>query len=125
MSKICTSVEQSKKLIDLGIDVSTADMCWHRNSDGTYSLGIDDTVLQDDIPAWSIPALLELLPPYLFEFERGIDLNVYPNINGKGWHCSYMPNSIEDMKTDKFKKITNGDSLIDAVFKMVVWLAKK
>ena len=26
MNKICTSVEQSKKLIELGIDIKTADM---------------------------------------------------------------------------------------------------
>ena len=28
MNKICTSIEQSKKLIELGIDVNTADMFW-------------------------------------------------------------------------------------------------
>ncbi len=28
MSKICTSLEQSKRLIELGIDVKTADMFW-------------------------------------------------------------------------------------------------
>jgi len=28
MNKICTSIDQSKKLIELGIDVNTADMCY-------------------------------------------------------------------------------------------------
>lgn len=28
MNKICTNIEQSKKLIELGIDVNTADMFW-------------------------------------------------------------------------------------------------
>lgn len=28
MNKICTSLEQSKKLIELGIDIYTADMFW-------------------------------------------------------------------------------------------------
>ena len=28
MNKICTDIEQSKKLIELGIDMNTADMCW-------------------------------------------------------------------------------------------------
>lgn len=62
------------------------------------------------------------MPPYLFEFERGIDLNIYPNLNGKGWHCSYMPNNIENMKKDKFKQITNGDNPVDAAFEMICWL---
>ena len=28
MNKICTSPEQSQKLLELGIDVNTADMCY-------------------------------------------------------------------------------------------------
>ena len=122
MNKICTSIEQSKKLIELGIDVNSADMGFHKNLDGTYSLRVVDNVLKYDIPAWSLSALLELMPSYLFEFERGIDLNFYPAINHKTWLCSYMPNVIENMKTDKFKQITHADSLVDAVFDMIVWL---
>ena len=122
MNKICTSIEQSKRLIELGIDVNSADMVFHKNLDGTYNLRVVDNVLKYDIPAWSLSALLELMPSYLFEFERGIDLNFYPAINHKTWLCSYMPNVIENMKTDKFKQITHADSLVDAVFDMIVWL---
>lgn len=28
MNKICTSLEQSKKLVELGLDLNTADMCY-------------------------------------------------------------------------------------------------
>ena len=28
MTKICTSIEQSQKLMELGIDINTADMSW-------------------------------------------------------------------------------------------------
>ena len=122
MNKICTSIEQSKKLIELGIDVNSADMVYHKELNGTYTLRVVDNVLKYDIPAWSLSALLELMPSYLFEFERGIDLNLYPSINRKVWLCSYMPNVIENMKTDKFKQITHADSLVDAVFDMIVWL---
>ena len=122
MNKICTSIEQSKKLIELGIDVNSADMVYHKELNGTYSLRVVDNVLKYDIPAWSLSALLELMPSYLFEFERGIDLNLYPSINRKVWLCSYMPNVVENMKTDKFKQITHADSLVDAVYDMIIWL---
>lgn len=122
MNKICTSLEQSKRLIELGIDVNSADMVWHKKLNGTYSLRVVDNVLKYDIPAWSLSALLELMPSYLFEFERGIDLNVYPSINRKVWLCSYMPNAIENMKTDKFKQITHADNLVDAAYEMIIWL---
>lgn len=62
------------------------------------------------------------MPPYLFEWERGIDLNIYRNLNGKGWHVSYMPNNIESMQKDKFRQITNGNTPLEAAFNMVVWL---
>lgn len=122
MNKICTSLEQSKRLIELGIDVNSADMVYHKNLNGTYNLRVVDNVLKYDIPAWSLSALLELMPSYLFEFERGIDLNFYPNINHKAWLCSYMPNAIENMKTDKFKQITHADNLVDAAYEMIIWL---
>lgn len=122
MNKICTSIEQSKRLIELGIDINSSDMVYHKELNGTYSLRVVDNVLKYDIPAWSLSALLELMPSYLFEFERGIDLNLYPSINRKVWLCSYMPNVIENTKTDKFKQITHADSLVDAAFDMIVWL---
>lgn len=140
MYKICTDIKQAKKLIELGIDVNSADMYymyrhWEIDEetigiqsdasigfDSDFYCGTDNGKTYHYIPAWSLSALIELMPPYLFEFERGIDLNVYPNLNGKGWHCSYMPNAVENMKNDKFKQITNGDNPIDAAFEMICWL---
>lgn len=125
MNKICTSIEQSQKLIELGIDVNTADMYYDgfgRLPQGYAYPLIFPNSFEYDKPAWSLSALLGLMPPYLFEFERGIDLNIYPNLNGKGWHCSYMPNNIENLKKDKFRQITNGESPVDAAFEMVCWL---
>ena len=122
MNKICTSIEQSKRLIELGIDANSADMVYHKNLEGTYNLRVVNNILEYDIPAWSLSALLELMPSYLFEFERGIDLNLYPSINRKVWLCSYMPNVIENMKTDKFKQITHADNLVDAAYEMIIWL---
>jgi hypothetical protein len=93
------------------------------------TLGFDKAVLESYkntqavyLPCWSLGALLEVMPPYLFEFERGIDLNIYRNLNGNGWHVSYMPNNDESMQKDKFRQITNGETPIDAAYNMVVWL---
>ena len=57
MNKICTSINQSKKLLELGIDVKTADMvyCVELYKEGwKYSneaYPIDGTLEGDDIPA--------------------------------------------------------------------------
>jgi hypothetical protein len=125
MNKICTNIDQSKKLVELGIDVKTADMYWWDSSKRYYIEAMDDgdfNEAEGHIPAWSLSALLNLMPSYLFEFERGIDLNIYPDLNGKGWHCIYMPNNIYNMPKDKFRQITSNDNPLDAAYEMVVWL---
>lgn len=134
MNKICTTVEQSQRLMELGFDYNKADMCYDLGTgDAKASINCENFTAYytaDEypefkdrfIPAWSVAALLDFLPPYLYEFERGIDLNIYRNLSGRGWHCSYMPNCIENMKEDKFKLITNGDDLLDAGYEMVLKL---
>lgn len=74
MNKICTSIEQFKKLIELGIDINTADMhysTWTILNEGEYILSPNqgETIeeLQEDygnqvIPAWSLSALFDILP---------------------------------------------------------------
>ena len=126
--KSFTDLEQSKKLAEI-LPIESADMCYRivaYNPDDThvYQPYCFVGTLESDIPCWSLALLLSVLPTYLFEFDRGIDLNVYPNLNGRGWHCSYMPNCIENMKTDKFKLITNGDTLVDACYEMILKLNK-
>ena len=69
MNKICTSLEQSKKLMELGINVDTADMRYSYIAPYNPSF-CDDMVytidfakpLDIDIPAWSLSALLNLMP---------------------------------------------------------------
>jgi len=127
-TKICTSIEQSKKLLSLGLDPSTADMYYEPIDGNPIRFAVIPNVGKYgkwDMPAWSLTALLELMPLYLFELERGIDLNIYRNINSNGWHVSYMPNNVIDMQKDNFKQITNGNSPIDAAFEMIVWLIEQ
>ena len=69
MNKICTSIEQSKKLLELGIDVKTADMFWDTlfakkpEAQVNNHHFIDEYDDEHRVPAWSLTALLELIPP--------------------------------------------------------------
>ena len=105
MDKICTSIEQSKKLIELGVDVNTADMYYDVNS-----YGIQDKpevaigkVWSKDIPAWSLTALIGLMPK--FSLEKGIS-------NNAGYLLCYNYNTTYD------------DEPVDAAFEMICWLKK-
>ena len=129
MNKICTSIEQSKKLIELGIDVNTADMHYYKNSFGDYIEGLyNSNDLKDGfelkrieyIPAWSLSALLELIPPYLGEFKDGIDFGFSKAMNSKWYSAHYI--KINDNGLASFNKTVTGDTAIDAAFEMVCWL---
>ena len=90
-SKICTNIEQSKKLIELGIDVNTADMCYPYFGDGLY--GIIARVgkpmeysSKSDIPAWSLSALLNILPSATLDTSDGHHCRIRCCEKFTGWH---------------------------------------
>ena len=65
MSKICTDIEQSKKLLKLGIDPGTADMSYVVgslivNPPTNYGYNITAAELESKgvIPSWSLSAIL-------------------------------------------------------------------
>lgn len=127
MNKICTSIEQSKKLIELGIDVNTADMRYgyiatYEFSDRMYDGGYDEVPYPKDflkknpnfseneydgeLPAWSLSALMELMNRNCY--------NVSLNCHGAEWNVKF-----DD--SEKYKDFTK-DYAVDAAFEMVVWL---
>ena len=138
MNKICTSLEQSKKLIELGVDINTADMhysTWTILNGGEYILSPNqvETIeeLQEDygnqvIPAWSLTALMDVLPifstPTAFSYKVSAPSMIKTD-NG------YLLKYIGDFEI----KTNNGDDIespieilannqIDAAFEMVCWL---
>ena len=117
MNKICTSVEQSKKLMELGIDVNTADM-FYPNAPSPVPC-VDDGNPKGDvyIPAWSISALLGLMP-MIYEYENdpedgGCQPNLCKGWDNNQWHIVYRTSLYI---TDWY------DDPLDAAFEMVVWL---
>ena len=61
-SQICTTKEQSIHLLALGLKKETADM-WYSHFAKTYPIPLVDEVLTtDNIPAWSLGRLIEMLP---------------------------------------------------------------
>lgn len=126
MNKICTSIEQSKKLIELGIDVNTADMFWDTaepNERRKPLVGpVSDYCDMEDwaVPAWSLTVLLSILPLHLivngdvykFGMSKGF------NKNGETYAIKY---SI--FNTTFYLHLTNFyNNPIEACIEMIVWL---
>lgn len=118
MKQICTTVEQSKKLIELGLDIETSDMYWDFQETG-YILIADELGYyhnDSEIPAWSLAALFELLPKeiefYSDECEFIPLLSRYYDDKSK-FICNYDNGACEHWYIE--------DSPVDAVYNMLVW----
>lgn len=118
--KSVTNLKQSKKLVELGIDLNIADMAYYRDYDGDYDLGIKLEDFDDnDIPAWSLAALEGLMPFQIIENNNRFGFYQVKGFNKHG-------------ETYRFGYKTNNDFIlfetswyndaIDAAVEMVVWL---
>lgn len=113
MNKICTSIEQSKKLIELEIDLTTADMYWWTHSKRYYRAAMDDGDFnkESDTPAWSLTALLGLMPK-IGAHEPMLHKMYYISEPTERYICQY---SLTDMTSEY-------DNPVDACYEMVCWL---
>ena len=135
MAKICTDIDQSKKLLELGIDVITADMRYgyiapYDFSDRMYDGGYDEVPYPKDfllknpnfsvneydgeLPAWSLSALLELMPKIILNendapWQPNLSKGYYNNL----WQCVYC----SDIHITEWY-----EDPLDAAFEMVCWL---
>lgn len=85
-SQICTTREQSKRLLKLGLKKATADMVWVNDSYNTYLkeplwrpvVLVDCEAIYVEnhrIPAWSLHRLLSLLPTEIkCDVENGLGI---------------------------------------------------
>ena len=122
-NSVCTSYEQSKSLLELGLDPNTADMKYDPRwdipviiSEYDYDshLNYNPDYENTDIPAWSLTALLALMPKIKF-FK---DEDAYePCISryGDKYICSYNCGGADEHWYIE-------DNPIDAAYKMVCWL---
>lgn len=143
MNKICTSIEQSKILIELKIDINTSDMRYGYSapydfSDRMYDGGYDEVPYPKDfllknpnfsaneydgeLPAWSLVALSKLMPFQIINNNNRFGFYQVKGFNKQGGtyrFCYKTNNGSFLFKTSWYNDI------IDAAFEMVCWLKKE
>lgn len=118
MNKICTSIEQSKKLIELGVDVNTADMCYIDGDDKNCQVK-DGTLDDEDIYAWSLTALSNFILPYIMD-DNGNNYKINISMDGLDrWVAFYKSGDLSIHICEE------SEDLIDVIFEMVCWLKKE
>lgn len=136
MNKICTSIEQSKKLKELGIDTDTADMHWQYIEEDNGQLQWfyfpkDFSINENEsIPAWSLSVLLKLLPSEFEEtgsfgtFKYKIDIRKYKSTDEMDVYQIAYGNYLIGNSMGWKDMINTGwrEDLLDAAFEMICWL---
>lgn len=133
-TNIATDKLQSQRLLRCGVSVDTADMFYQTpitasqkatREDILLVRKTDKTLFDTDIPAWSLSALLQLLPqeikvdedPYS-EIQR-YGLLIYPFMGG--WQVDYQYCENDECHC---LKCVHGADPIEACVKAIEWLAE-
>ena len=124
MTRGYTTIEQSRKLIELGLDPSTADM-FYATEFGTIIAEPPYEVEGHEpcvpfTPAWSLTALLELMPTCINDDNDFLVIEKDETyLNEPIWRVSYKHYIEEDAIMEREA------SLMDAVFETVCWLIEQ
>ena len=126
---IATTIEQSKHLLELGLDPKTADMFYF--SYGMFRpmklhVGkiLEDVVTgkrQWAIPAWSLSALLEVMPSNI----KADEMQYYHHLEkSNGFYTvSYYFDDVDELYTLNTTKVC--DDPVTAAYEMVCWLLEQ
>lgn len=120
-SQICTTKEQSERLLALGLKKETADMCWVmltlHGTPVTYPAQeswLDYSIINDNhFPSWSLHRLIEMMPNEITQD----DCNLILGINAT---CVYYA---DDEYAESFKNFEG--NLYECVVKCIEWLIKE
>lgn len=109
-SQICTSVEQSQRLLELGLKPETSDMYIY-----DYVIFAGEGSI-DDIPSWSLHRLIEILPcdikPRNCYYSLTFDKNIV-----QYERCEY---GIEVLKS-----FSDSINIYDNIIDCIAWLIKE
>lgn len=106
MNPKATTIEQSRKLLELGLDPKSADFAWV-GEDGCFVKSSSDEVEDTETPAWSLEALIDALPSG----------TAFISIGRLGYCVSFCGGAHVHYESTGYSK-----SIINQVFDIVVWM---
>lgn len=122
-SQICTSKEQSERLLALGLKKETADMVHQISGIGAYKCWDKRDIKDDFYPAWSLHRLIEMMPQGIQDCSYRCFALV---VNSEG--VSYEYHDIDEEGkgyNDSIGCTDLFDSLYDDIIAHIEWLIKE
>ena len=130
-TQICTTIEQSKRLLELGLNLNTADMSWTLapiSSEYPHASLIPysktmNRLTYNILPAWSLHRLIAMLPNVIYTTILSVSIN-YPDIK----LIDFEHNSIEYLSTSgcrMFHKNKGKHALYNNIIDCIEWLIQE
>ena len=125
-TQICTTIKQSKRLLELGLDADTADMFHSAQHIGKDIVRYSDPqmlvhndhfeIFVDDLPAWSLHRLMAIMP----------DKIKMMSITMEGWdfHLQIYKTTISYIGLRGVTAFNQNDNLYDNIIDCIEWLIK-
>lgn len=123
-SQICTTREQSERLLALGLRKETADMHWYKPAQFEHDYwfeGIGQEWSANDIPAWSLHRLMESMPLLL---RKGDNYSLIFDIH-RDWVAYMTYASGERNPYNRYLWESQNTNIYDAFIDCIEWLIKE
>ena len=118
-SQICTTIEQSKRLLELGLKKETADMVYQAIGVTPFNKWKEHKIEEDFFPAWSLHRLLSIMPTtfkcYNEEYGEEFEMWLYIDMSKSVRYENFM------MIWEVFNK---NEELYDNIIDCIEYLVK-
>ena len=116
------SLEQMNQLKELGVDVKPKGTCLMYTSDSSdnYYLKYGESTCEDDVAAFGLQDIIELLPKQLPQNDFGYNcLFITPNAGLNGYVFHY-----KDHEDGEIYKQIYSEDILQAAYEMLIWVVK-
>ena len=114
-SQICTTKEQSERLLELGLKPETADMVYQAIGVTPFKKWKEHKIEENFFPAWSLHRLIELCPE---------SINIDGYVDTTYWFKMYKLDNkiIYENDYDRWIYLGDGDNLFDSIIDCIEWV---
>ena len=116
------SIEQMSRLKELGIDVKPKGKCLMYTSDSSdnYYLKYGESTCEDDVAAFGLQDIIELLPVQIINCNEIYLLKIIP-ISNEVSYVQFNAQICADI-TKYPLRVKKSDSLFNSLFEMLIWV---
>ena len=118
-TQVCTTREQSERLLALGLKKETADMCLDDVIEGEWRPMALPAIFGSQIPAWALHRLIALCPKMIVHHQSEHEMSLSVTHNGAYYEDNFT------YPTEEIECFDLSQNLYDNLIDCIEWLIKE